>query len=1104
MNVAITNIRLYPPSSAIIRNSTDRVFNILKDILRVEESVVLSVSESENNYIICGHIFSESDQKKYPPVYSFFQMMLKFNIRNIAFEQELTREEVSTFLNIFSKDYEEIENGGGLEAVMDRSSLTHIIIDHRVYIVVDKEQKVIANIEIRDQDIIKYVAGEKQFSEEALQKIREMAQDPDWIHQVFHAGMSYIMRHKRSRPYEKLSEVIFHMIRTLDEISDNEHKELISKKISNSIADMDDEMLAMVLVQDTDAVDEKVFNRVIDLLDEKKFEKLAFTFRRLAQKQSGEGEGEEKEGAPGTVNQAYDFMMNSVRGKRLQEHIGKRIAREKERQNRQMQVLKSGLSSILKGDETPFLDETVMMPLPDYIEQLFFAGKSQPAEAIIMRLADGLFSDDKDIRNNVSEALSHISRMLIRHSHTDIMIRMLTHCLNWIKSEESFSPAYERMSIQLQELAVSLMEGGWFAECIPIMETFHDIHYGKIGKNDEIRELAGEMLREIAQNRIADLLLERIKNNEDNKREDAGRCLTLLGEGGIEHLLSILQESRDMTERVRILQIISLTEQAPKILSEKISKGGPWYYLRNLILMLGKAGTEDHLPVLIPLLQHEDFRVQRETLNSVFNIGGKYRGELLLSVLPEAEERLKLAIADMLGSLKYKEAVPTLLEMLENRSFFSSKISDKLKEKICTALGRIGAEEALPALREIVERRGLLRKACPENIKHAAAEAILHIESGESGEESEAAEAKEECQSPDFSCPPDEQEKLPDRNDETLEETVVTLLFESIVKYAKEKNFAKAEELRKKLIETDSMAITEIIRSGEIIEQEKKGGAEIESDHLAIWPELYDALTQEEANALYYAMEEKDFEADENIFRQGERNNCLWFIREGELKLVFEQGKRESLLKILQGGGIVGEDTFFSLSLCTTSLVALSHVKINYLNRSVLDAWENDFPALESKLHDYCLRLERVQDILRGKGLERRTWKRFNISGILSAHIISSSGKPTGKIFKGSLSDISDGGICFYIRSSDRKKISPLLGRDLEMSFDFPLSLVETLDMGIKFPGNESKISVSLTGTVIGIAYQHDNEYSTHIKFESSLSDILLKGIENFLANQGL
>ena len=56
---------------------------------------------------------------------------------------------------------------------------------------------------------------------------------------------------------------------------------------------------------------------------------------------------------------------------------------------------------------------------------------------------------------------------------------------------------------------------------------------------------------------------------------------------------------------------------------------------------------------------------------------------------------------------------------------------------------------------------------------------------------------------------------------ENNKEAAVKLLFDLIVSYAKKKNFEKAETLREKLFEVDSMALNEIIKSGDIIEEEK-------------------------------------------------------------------------------------------------------------------------------------------------------------------------------------------------------------------------------------------------------------------------------------------
>ena len=52
-------------------------------------------------------------------------------------------------------------------------------------------------------------------------------------------------------------------------------------------------------------------------------------------------------------------------------------------------------------------------------------------------------------------------------------------------------------------------------------------------------------------------------------------------------------------------------------------------------------------------------------------------------------------------------------------------------------------------------------------------------------------------------------------------ESAVSLLFKLIVTYAKGKNFSKAEALKDKLFKVNPMALEEILKSGEIIEEEK-------------------------------------------------------------------------------------------------------------------------------------------------------------------------------------------------------------------------------------------------------------------------------------------
>jgi HEAT repeat protein len=166
----------------------------------------------------------------------------------------------------------------------------------------------------------------------------------------------------------------------------------------------------------------------------------------------------------------------------------------------------------------------------------------------------------------------------------------------------------------------------------------------------------------------------------------------------------------------------------PAIKDRINDKNAPWYYLRNMAFLFGHIGNETNVYILQPLLLHENNRVRMEALKSIFQVGGKQRGPLLLSVLPKTDDQFRLNIIETLGNAKCAEAVPNLLDMLKKPSLIASQLQIDLQEKICTALGLIGSPEAIPALTEIAESKSFLRiRAYPEKVKNAAGKALKSI-----------------------------------------------------------------------------------------------------------------------------------------------------------------------------------------------------------------------------------------------------------------------------------------------------------------------------------------------------------------------------------------
>ena len=161
-------------------------------------------------------------------------------------------------------------------------------------------------------------------------------------------------------------------------------------------------------------------------------------------------------------------------------------------------------------------------------------------------------------------------------------------------------------------------------------------------------------------------------------------------------------------------------------------------------------------------------------------------------------------------------------------------------------------------------------------------------------------------------------------------QAAVKCFYDLVSRHARAKNFEKAEAMRERLMAVDDMALTEIIKSAEIIEAEKSGA--IDQDHLQVFEALFSKLTEEETNALYFAQQPLTLDAGEVIFRQGDINSRLYFIHRGQLKLYFSREGRDNLIATLAQGDIAGQDTFFATTTCTTSLAVVSRAELQVLD----------------------------------------------------------------------------------------------------------------------------------------------------------------------------
>jgi CRP-like cAMP-binding protein len=254
--------------------------------------------------------------------------------------------------------------------------------------------------------------------------------------------------------------------------------------------------------------------------------------------------------------------------------------------------------------------------------------------------------------------------------------------------------------------------------------------------------------------------------------------------------------------------------------------------------------------------------------------------------------------------------------------------------------------------------------------------------------------------------------------------------------------------------------------------------------HSDMWEDLGGILTVEEGNALYHALKEETFYGEHPVFTQGERNARLYFVKQGQLRILYTKGGRDVFLKMLRPGEIAGEDTFFSDSVCTTTASPFSYARLSYLERSMLLEWEEAYPGLERKLRDYCQKFEHINDLLHKKGLDRRGEKRYKICGKVAIQVLSVYGSPIGRSFEGDLWDISGSGLSCFVRLEKKESARYLVGRDLSLE--------------VFIPTGEEIQKIEQNGTIVAVRSNPFEHYSLHVRFERPMAGSFMRAMERF------
>lgn len=262
-----------------------------------------------------------------------------------------------------------------------------------------------------------------------------------------------------------------------------------------------------------------------------------------------------------------------------------------------------------------------------------------------------------------------------------------------------------------------------------ILRTFILLCINASGRNlsaarrEHARQALSALTGEETVNFLADFLCSR--GLDPKVRENLLRVLAFLRERATRHLMNRLADEDDAASRRTLAEaLIRQGTTATHVLLEFLGDER-WYVVRNTVAILGEIRDQKTAIYLTAHLQHPDMRVRREAIRALTRIGGASAIGILLQAVEGDDQDLRRQALLSLGAMKSPAAVPTLLKLVM-RHDPRFKHLEETKEAI-KALGEIGSAEAIPALLAILRQRSFFRRAQLDEVRATAVLALGEI-----------------------------------------------------------------------------------------------------------------------------------------------------------------------------------------------------------------------------------------------------------------------------------------------------------------------------------------------------------------------------------------
>ena len=194
-------------------------------------------------------------------------------------------------------------------------------------------------------------------------------------------------------------------------------------------------------------------------------------------------------------------------------------------------------------------------------------------------------------------------------------------------------------------------------------------------------------------------------------------------------LLDILAMEKDRAIRKYLVEILKeLGKQQISMIGRHLSDSR-WYVVRNIVNILGDSKSEEALPFLEKVMDHEQLQIRQEVIKGILNIGGKKAAVLLTRFIQDKDIEVQIAAVRALAVVPGagRSESQRLTEFLTDRPV--KKKENELTIEVIKTLEKTGDLETAEFLRKRYSRiKWWKSRKTQEEVRSVALAAIEGIQ----------------------------------------------------------------------------------------------------------------------------------------------------------------------------------------------------------------------------------------------------------------------------------------------------------------------------------------------------------------------------------------